>query len=103
MRVDVRIPGDDLREALRSHIQRELRDRLKRQECSVRRARVELSEFHGDLPGGIATLCRIAVELEGSPEPVVAEALADNPYRAVDQAVAAVGRAVRDTRVLVAA
>ncbi len=103
MRIDVRIPGDELREALRSFIERELRARLKRQAGRVRRASVQLSEFYGDQPGAVSTLCRIAVELEGSPEPVVTEALAENPYRAADEAVAALERAVYGSTELVAA
>ncbi len=102
MRVDVHIPGDELRDALRSHVERGLRACLAPHAARVRRASARLSEYFGDVPGSVSTRVRLEAELGDSPRPVVVEALAPNPYRAADAAAAALERALGGGRQLAA-
>jgi ribosome-associated translation inhibitor RaiA len=94
MNVEVHIPGAERIESLRSHIQRRLHSRIGEHADRVRRVSVRLSEFCGPARGMVWTSCRVEVDDKSLPKALVAEALEENPYRAVDNAIERLSRSL---------
>jgi hypothetical protein len=86
MRIDVHIPGAELFESLKAHAVGRIVAAVASLSARRPQASVRLSEFVGDGRGAVLTACRIEVSAETLPDVVVGEAVAANPYRAIDEA-----------------
>jgi hypothetical protein len=87
MHIDVHIPGADLLESIRSHVVSRVRSGVGALSSRVHRVSVRLSEFCGAGRGAVLTACRIEAMVEPMPNAIVADVVAPNPYRAVNEAV----------------
>jgi ribosome-associated translation inhibitor RaiA len=98
MRIDVRIPGAGLLESLKAHAVSRVQPAIASLSSQLPRASVRLSEFCGHGTGAVLTACRIEASADTLPEPVIAEARAPNPYRAIDEAAARLAELLQGER-----